>query len=256
MGDISYRVAAAVLVIDDFTDRLVSGSSIRMRVPGSSVKPIRKADGFFVFTTGAREIRQIEVESPVYHRALIDLESQRLNPGRPVLRVRLQPNRLYAASGKVTAIEGKAGPGDVIQVAPASFPQSLKLLYDYTRDGDDGGLTICLFPSEKKELSGKYLSIRTKEQAEAEVFRVLEPVDREQGLYALAEALKKDYKKAGASICPVFVTTADEKGEYFFLLPGPEGQEPFPCVVSCTGRKLKSLTADLLPGQVNRVDFV
>jgi hypothetical protein len=42
------RVAVAVLVLDDFTDRVLSGLAIQVSVPGMVGKPIRKSDGYFV----------------------------------------------------------------------------------------------------------------------------------------------------------------------------------------------------------------
>ena len=252
---IVYRVAVAVLVIDDFNDKILSGSAVQVRIVGLPDKPIRKSDGYFVFTTGRNEIRQIEVESHFYHKAVINLEPGKLNPQRPVLKVRLQPNRLYAAPGNVTFLEGRAKPDSEIQVIPEIHHQNLKLLYDYQKDGKTEDREISLFQAEKKDLAGKNLAIREKEQKEPEVFQILETTDQEQGTFLLAEALSKGYKKAGTTILPVYTTKADARGEYFLLLPGIEGKEACPCRIRCLADKETTIKATLTPGQGNRQDL-
>ena len=250
-----FQVAVAVQVIDDFNEKVLSGAAVRVRIPGSPAKPIRKSEGYFVFTAGDREIRQILVESPLYHTALVDIEPGRLNPKHPVLKVRLQPNRLYAAPGGVTCLEGKAGPGWEIRVIPEGG-QTLKLLYDYDPKGEGDGRTISLFQAEKKDLSGKRLAIRGKEQEAPEVFQVMEMTDREQGTCLMGEALKKGYKKAGASLFPVYTTTADEKGDYYLLLPGLEGKDDCPCRVRAAGAGKETEAVIMVkPGRNNRADW-
>ena len=253
---ITYQVAVAVLVIDDFNDKVLSGSAVQVRVSGLPDKPIRKTDGYFIFTAGKDEIRQIEVESPFYHKAVVKLEPGRLNPLHPVLKVRLQPNRLYGTPGSVTLLEGKAEPGSGIQVIPETRFQQLKLLYDYEREGNSEGREIRLFQAEKKDLAGKSLAICEKEQEEAEVFQVLEMTDQEQGVCILADALRKGYKKAGTTIFPVYTTKADAGGSYYLLLPGLEGKEGCPCLVRTMEGKQKTVKIDLIPGQRNRLDLV
>ncbi|MDR0469238.1 MAG: hypothetical protein LBH09_04625 [Peptococcaceae bacterium] len=253
---IIYQVAVAVQVIDDFNDKVLTGAAIQVRIAGGGAKPVRKQDGYFVFLAGQKEIRQIEVESPLYHKAVVDIELRRLNPLRPVLKVRLQPNRLYAVPGGATYLEGKAEPGSLIHVIPETRQQTLKLLYDYEKGGAGEGREIRLFRADKKDLSGKHLAIRAKEQEEPEVFQVLEMSDPEQGTCVIAAALGKGYKKAGAEILSVYTATADSRGDYYLLLPGLEGKDTCDCRVKVATGKAKTVTTQVKPGQGNRLDLV
>lgn len=255
-GNLIRRVAVAVLVLDDFTDRILSGSAIQVRATGLPAKPIRKSDGYFVFTTDQGQIRQIEVESIFYDKEIVIVEQEKLHPLHPVVKVRLKPNRRYAMPGSVTSLEGQAEPGSEIRVIYTSHPQPLKLLYDYGKNGGEAEREIRLFHPEKKDLAGRTLAIQSKEQKEPELFRVLEMTDSEKGVCLLTQALSKEYKKIGTTIFPVYTTRADKKGEFFLLLPGLKGKEPCPCRVQAVGQKTVRAESRLTPGQTNRLDLL
>ena len=255
---ITYRVAVALLVIDDFTDKIVSGAALQVRATGLPDKPIRKRDGHFVFTEGKSAISQIEIESPIYHKAVVKLEPDGLETGRPVLKVRLQPNRHYAAPGGATYLEGLAPPEREIRVIPETRQHLLRLLYDYDRAGEDKGREIRLYHADKKDLAGKRLAVFAKERQEPELFQVVEMRDREQGVCQLAAALSQAYKKAGTAIYPVYATNAGPTGEYFLYLPGLGGKETCSCRVQCAGAGAGAgitRQVELNPGQGNRLDF-
>jgi hypothetical protein len=255
-GILTRRVSVAVLVLDDFTDRVLSGAAIQVRATGLPAKPIRKSDGYFVFTTDQGTIRQIEVDSLSYEKEIVTVEPEALNPLHPVIKVRLKPNRQYASPGAVTCLEGRAEPGCEIRVIQTSNPQPLKLLYDYEKTGGEAEREIRIFHPEKKDLSGRTLAIQSQDQKEPEVFRVLEMTDREQGVCLLTKALSKAYKKIGAMIFPVYTTRANEKGEFFLLLPGLTGREPGRCRVQAVDKKTIQVESDLTPGKTNRLDLL
>jgi hypothetical protein len=255
MGNIIYNVALAVLVIDDFNDKVLSGPAVQVKVTDSADKPIRKQDGYFVFLAGKNEIRQIEVDAHFYNKEIVQIEPWMLQDRRPILRVRLRPNRMYALPGGATVLEGKAAPGSEIQAIPETRAKALKLLYDYEK-GKGEGREIHLFQSDKKDLAGKRFAVRGKEGDEPEVFHVMEMTDVESGACMMAEPLQKEYKKAGTSIFPVCTAKADEKGEYFLLLPGVEGKEACPCQIRISAAKGKTANVELTPGQSNKVDLV
>jgi len=264
MGEsqIIYRVALAVLVIDDFNNKILKGSSVQVKITDVPEKPIRKQDGYFVFTGDLETIQQIEVESPLYYKAVIKVAPKRLNPLHPVLKIRLQPNRLYGVPGGVTFLEGRGLPGTEIQVILENRAQQMKLLYDYSRENKDNSREIRLFQAAKKDLAGKYLAISGKEQQDPEIFQILEMTDPEQGVCILTEALSSDYKKTGTTIFPVYTAKTDDRGEYYLLLPGLEGKEPCPCLIKYkktnageTSERGPSLRGDIIPGQGNRLDL-
>ena len=255
---ITYRVAVALLIIDDFTDKIISGAALQVRATGLPDKPIRKNDGHFVFTEGNNVITQIEIESPIYHKAVVKLEPGGLEPGRPVLKVRLQPNRHYAAPGGATYLEGLAPPAGEIRVIPETRQHLFRLLYDYDQTGADQGREIHLYHAAKKDLAGKQLAIFAKARPEPELFQVLETSDREKGICQLAGALNHTYQKAGTTIYPVYATKAGPTGEYFLYLPGLEGKEPCPCRVQYAAAGAgagQTRQVELNPGQGNRLDF-
>lgn len=245
------RVAVAVLVLDDFTDQVLKGPAIEVSVPGMIGKPIRKSDGYFVFTTEHGPIRQIEVRSMFYVREIVDVDLTRLNPLQPVVRIRLKPNRRYGMAGSATCLEGRAEPGSEIRLIYGNHPYPLRLLYDYHNEQR----VIHLFDPEKRELSGKVLAIQGKEYPEPEIFRILEMTDREQGVCLIDRNLKKDYKKIGAVVHPVFMTHADEQGDYCLFLKDLNEKEEI-CTVQAAGVKTVRREWSLTANKMNRLDLI
>jgi hypothetical protein len=244
------RVSVAVLVLDDFTDQVLSGPAIQVSVPGMVGKPIRKSDGYFVFTSDQGPVRQVEVQSMFYARETVDVDPAQLNPLHPVVRIRLKPNRRYAMAGSATCLEGSAEPGSEVRLIHGSHPHPLRLLYDYSNKQRE----ISIFDPEKRELSGKVLAIQGKDQKEPEIFRILEMTDREQGVCLIDRDLKHDYKKIGAAIYPVYMARADEQGEYFLFLKDLSEKESL-CTVQAVGRKTVRRELSLAANRTNRLDL-
>lgn len=255
-GRLTSRVTVVVQVLDDFTDRVISGSAVQVRAVGLMAKPIRKSDGYFVFTADQGPIRQIAVESLFYEKEIVTLEPKALNPRHPVLKIRLKPNRRYTAPEPMTGLEGRAEPGSEIQVIYSSHPQPLKLLYDYKYDGREKGREIRLFHPEKKDLSGRTMAILSKEHPEPELFHILEMTDREQGICRLSKALSRSYKKIGATVLPVYTTRTDEEGNFFLFLPGLTGKKTVPYRIQAVGAKTVLMEPKLTQGIINRLDLL
>lgn len=255
-GYLTRRVTVAVQVLDDFTDRVLSGSAVQVHAIGLTAKPIRKSDGYFVFTADQGPIRQIAVESLFYEKEIVELDPEALNPRHPVLKIRLKPNRRYTAPEPVAGLEGEAEPGSEIQVIYVSHAQPLKLLYDYEQSDAEKTREIRIFDPEKKDLSGRTLSILSKDQDEPEIFHIVEMTDREQGICLLSKPLSKPYKKIGAAVIPVYTTRTDEHGQYFLFLPGLTGKKPGLCRVQAVGTKTVRVEKELTPGRVNRLDLL
>jgi hypothetical protein len=250
---IERRVSAAILVIDDFTDKILQGSAVQVRGTGLIGPPIRKNDGYFVFMTDQGPLNRVEVESFCYSRCESEVDTATLDPAFPVVKIRLQPNRNYSVPGGVTCLEGKAEARAEVRVILEQSAQPLKLLYDYEKSADNRVLN--LYDPENKDLAGKTLAIRGKDAGEPEIFHLLSLTDREQGAYRLAEPLAKGYKKAGAVILPVSTARADTEGNFFLLLRGLEGTEAATCRVQVAGAKLSSREISLTPGRVNQIDL-
>lgn len=231
------RVSVALLAVDDFTDQVITGQGVVAKRAELGQKAIAKSDGYHVFTNCHGPVA-VEVTAPCFHPERLVVDAEGLDPLFPVVKVRLQPNRLYVLPPDAICVSGLAEPGAAIRLTHESDPKPLKLLYDYTRKKD--GDSLSLFHSPGQDIEGKFFCIRDK-AGSAEHFRVGGRLDGKDGAYRIGEPLKKDYKKIGTVVFPVYTTRADSEGRYFLPLRNL-GSDTCECVLQSVGKRTKEQT--------------
>ncbi len=243
------RASLAVLVLDDYTGRVLKDSGILVSVEGAA-RPVRKSEGYYVFLNLSQRMAALTVKSDRYapEQRLVDLEA--LGGRDPVLKIRLKPSRRYPLPQGTTSLLGRAEPGSEVRILCSHTQKHFRLLYDYERDRDQKEIQI--FNPEKSDLDGKILSINNKGQ---ELVHVQSTKDRENNVYIMDKALEKDYKKVGTKIVPVFVTKADELGEYFIPLWNL-GDEDVGCQCEMWGSSTVTKAITLEIGKMNQLDFI
>ena len=88
------RVSLAVLLIDDFTGRIITSSDAQVSVEGGR-KPVVKREGFRVFTNLTEPEVRVRAGGPCYCEEEQAVDLRQLDRSLPVVRLRLRPNRWY-----------------------------------------------------------------------------------------------------------------------------------------------------------------
>lgn len=251
------RVSAAVMVLDDFTGRPIRSGDLQVSAAEALSPPVRKQDGYFLFLDCAVPSLEITARAWAYHPATVRVDLAALPPLRPVVKLRLTPNRNYAVPRQTTCLEGTAPAGTKVRVFCENDPRPLRLLYDYSKKGEEGGRLIRLYAPAPEDMDGKQFVLLPKEEGPRSFFEVRETLDGEEGRYLLTAPLDRDRKKAGATILPVSEAAADAKGSFFLPLRALPVKE-YRCRVLWTlpGENTeREQSLALEPGRVTRLDL-
>ena len=250
------RVSAAVLVLDDFTGRPITTADLQVTAAEILRRPVRKGDGYFLFLDSPVSKLHITARAWAYHPATLEVDLSALASLRPVVKLRLTPNRNYSIPMQTTCLEGEAAPGTEIQVFCRNDPRPLRLLYDYGRDGPEGGRLLQIYDPTGSDLEGRRFALLRKGEEQAECFSVLDRLEEVEGGCLLAAPLERDCKKAGATVLPVSTAAADGSGRYFLPLRNL-GVKTYLCRVlwAAPGRDWQEQTLELEPGLVRRLDL-
>ena len=211
---IHIRASLAVLLIDDFTGKIITSPSLRVTACGGR-KPVRKPEGFWVFLNLTSPETEVAVDGPCYYSERQTIALKELDSANPVVRLRLKPDRTYKLPKGtlcMTAVLPKLASLMVFNEQGSDYK---KLLADYEK----GSKEISLYQGGKEELEGKICCIMGKKETK-ECIRLGKLKDRDKGIYLLDQTLKDSYKKIGTKIYPVSYIKAQDAGEYFLPLSG------------------------------------
>lgn len=216
---ISIQVSLAVAAIDDFSGRPVTRSQLHVWIDGER-PPVVKEGGYFLFTDLKNTHPVIHLEGPMFYRQDIIFDTHKwMQYKGKVLKVRMIPNRSYPIPRHTTCIQGHAAPGSTVLAYNTGLKEPLKLLYPYTAGQED----ICIFHPDDMDLEGKRFYIRGKDGTSQEVFKIagrIQAGEQEKNRYGLALPLMHAYKKIGTAIYPVYVSKADQAGEFYLPAAG------------------------------------
>ena len=247
---VRYRVSLVLTLVDDFSNKVIAGSGFRVWIPGEK-PPVRKPEGYYIFTNLQGPEAQVFIEAGLYESRAVTAELG----GVPYtsIKVRLTPNRNYPMPRDTTCVEGRAEPGSLIRILCPEDSRPLKLIYDYERGGEKDGLQISLYHPENGDIEGKVLYI-TNENTGSEFFRVLQRTGK-NGDYALEESLSADYRKIGTTVLLAAGGRADDEGAFFLPIPNVTGvTNRFLC--EAVGKETTiRLERRFKTGAVNHLDF-
>lgn len=249
---IRVRASLVVLVIDDFTGKVISDGSVIVSIADGS-KPIRKADGYYVFVNVNQQQIHLTVSADYYitEKRIIDMTA--IDRVAPVVKIRVKPNRNYPLQKSMTAIYGKAEPHSEIRILCDNIQKYYRLLYDY--DPEKNKREISIFNPDKTDLDGKLLLIKDKEETDGELIRIVDTKSREDNLYLLDKEAETGYKKLGTRLLPIFTHTCDESGEFFITLYNTGVQE-LSCQCEMLGSTNVKQSVTVESGKSSRLDFI
>lgn len=200
------EVSLVIVPIDDFTEKIITGSGLRMYTENGRRPSIRKQDGYHVFCGLTGNTVRICADGPFYQKQTVEFPVGDISKA---YTMRMLPNASYPIPAGATCVRGKIKPESRIRLFFPKQKKSYKLLYDYIPEKHDCRLSV--FSAETVQLEGKTLCIGSSD-GKKEFFRVKE----QQGETCRTEtSLTGEYKKIGTSIYPVYETYADEDGNFY-----------------------------------------
>ncbi len=215
--NISTRVSLVVCLIDGFTTKQKSGGNINVLLQDCPQKPIRKSDGYYVFTNLSKDIYNIIIQSDVYIDESVAVAAEHINPAEPVVYITLKPGPAYPFPVGTTLIRGavRASSGGAIQGAAVEAVVTSRdcARARLVRDGaKKGNREICLGDVSGIVAVGDSYQLAGKDGETAEICRVA-GMEAKAQCYRLERSLQHNHQ-GGALLMPVVTTVTDQKGEY------------------------------------------
>ncbi len=246
---VSINVSLVVAAVDDFSNKPLSGSQLRVWIEGER-PAVPKDGGYYLFTNLRQQKAVLNLSGAMFHEQQIVLEQNKLEQYQgKALKVRMIPNRVYPIPHNTTCVQGKALPGTVIMAYNKKKENPFRLLYAYTAGKEE----ISIFHPEDMDLEGKAFCIQNKEKTKWEVFRAAEQVDVKKAAYRLEKPLKFAYRKIGTAIYPIYILRADEKGEFYLPISDVNAKKPV-FIFWVDGEEDGQTEIELQSGRVNYLD--
>lgn len=239
------KVSLALLPIDDFTDRIITGSQLHVYIKEGNIPSIRKPDGYHIFCDLAGSEAEICMEGPLYQRKVLKLP---LGQGEPnIYRVRILPSVSYPLSQGTTIVKGVLPKNSELRLIFPGQRKGCKLLYDY--DPDVHKEELCLFRPYEMSLEGKTLCISGKDG----IFEFLRVSDQRGNSCVLEQPLSKAYQKSGTGVYPVYEAAAGEDGSVYLPIGNLAGEETCVCILRTAGGEEKTCEIVLTAGRESRI---
>lgn len=237
------KVSLVLLPIDDFTDRIIIGSNLRMFTKEGKKPSIRKEDGYHVFCDLAGDEAEICIEGPLYQEQILKLPigQEELN----IYQVRMVPGASYPIPQGATIVKGTLPAGSILRLFFTDQKRNCKLLYDY--DPKSQGKELSLFQPYQMHLEGKTLCVSGKDK-KMEFFRVF---DQKGELCILEYPLSKAYQKLGTNVYPVYEAAVREDGSFYLPISHLPEEEKSVAVLRGTDGKEKVCEIALTAGREN-----
>ena len=248
------KVSLVVLAIDDFTDKPILGSNVRIYIEGEA-PPIRKPDGHHVFVNLDKSLVTVHAVGGQYNPRSVQCQLNKDDEQYTFLKLRMIPNRSYPIPPNTTCIEGQAPPGSVIRIFCLDTAHAYKLLYDYQKGGvETDNRVISIFHPDDVDMEGKLLCITDSDGQNQELIRITGVADKENKMYLLEKELSANYKKIGTSLFSVYETVTDHNGNFFLPIANTYKEKNL-YVCEVVGEKSTSVELELISGRVNKIDL-
>lgn len=239
------RVSVALLPIDDFTGRIITGSRLRVYTRKDNIASLRKPDGYHIFCDLMGSEVEICLEGPLYQKQILRLP---IGYEEPIIRqVRMIPGPACPLPDGTTFFRGTLPKGSVFRLFCSSQKRSCRLLYDY--DPLVQKEELSLFRPYEISLEGKTLCISDQEN-DLEFIRVS---DQRSDTCILERPLSRPYQRADARVYPVHEAAAGEDGKFYLPVFGPAGKEVCVCILTEADGKQHRWEITPIAGEENLV---
>lgn len=207
-------VSLVLCFTDEFTGQIISDTGLRVGIP-KAPGPLRKREGYYVFTGVQGEWAHVIVDSPWYGQRSFEVPVRRDDKeALKVQKLRLCPTPAHPLVRGATCVYGKAMPNEMISACCPADGDYRKLLLD----GKKGEEKLVIYSREDEDLEGSCFFLTDTGGSGKEVIELGALTGQGTGTYELKAPLRENHKKIGTKLCILRRTKADAEGNYFLPL--------------------------------------
>ncbi|MCM1103319.1 MAG: hypothetical protein NC409_04355 [Clostridium sp.] len=224
----------AVLPVDGFTDRPILARDFTAEVDGAR-PPMRKRDGFFVFSQGRHfcpgqespppekeDALTVRLKGRGYQEAVVHVPVGFSAPKSPVITVRMNPDVSYPFPAQTIRLAGRLSEHCCLRAALLQKKSSLRLAEDYHA----GEEWICVYRGEQTSLAGGLFYIEAGAACGGcgEFILFSDAESGEAGRYRLSAPMTGNFDRRTARLYPARMQKTEEREEtYFFAFRTDKG---------------------------------
>ncbi|MCG9968455.1 carboxypeptidase-like regulatory domain-containing protein [Pelotomaculum terephthalicicum JT] len=255
----STKVSLVVCPVDDYTASPKSGGNIHVFLREHPGRPVRKADGYFVFTGLPVGTYHVVVQSDIYLNETTIVKLEEIDPAEPIVYISLKPNSAYPFPAGTTLLRAALRDSGGNPAPDANVRATVMSASCAGAKVAQGGVKKGLHEINLTNVAGKIavgdiFLIKEQEEVCSE-YCVITGVSKGTHSYQVAEPLRYDHKR-GVLLLPVVVTRADQRGEVVAYFRGAK-EKIFDVKVefSCEN-KIKIEELKMTEGEVNYLGIV
>jgi hypothetical protein len=220
---LTQQISLILLPYDDLTDRVIKEPLLSVYLDHREIAPVRKKEGFLIFTDLDNPIIRLKILSARYHpfNTVIDLTN--LNPLHPVLLVCLKPGAGYIQPLSTSLISGyvRDKKGRLLKQCPVTVQHNweggrIQLTEDTSATGKG---RLRLAAPQFKHLPGRQFVIQDVKTRILERFLILQHYE-DSHIYILDTPLSKHYP-AGTLMFQLTELVTDDEGRFVFYMQTP-----------------------------------
>lgn len=207
------QVRLVIIPIDDYTNEIITTPRLDITINGKRAEII-KQDGIHIFTNILDE-NVLKIPKGIYQeRSESFLIHEVLNG---VLYIRLLPSMEYKQSGSRTVIKGKINPKNMLSIRFINRWQPYRIISIHKEPP-----MVHIYHSSDFFLEGKSFLIEEEDKKETIhiVQRAPKGSDKKE-LYFCSKSLQYQYIPHKCILKREYCITANEKGEFYFMVPVP-----------------------------------
>lgn len=241
-----------ILPVDAFTGKAILQQDFSVFIEGAG-KPVRKEDGFWVFTKLPEGRMRIILRGKHYQNREAWYEGNR-GMGSGYMKIRLSPDRTYSFPQGTIYMEGMLSAETRVFAAAKSRMRFERLAADCGRG--DGTLTV--YQGGRMDLTGGLYYISEGESARGEWIRLAELCDPQQGIYSLAAPAGMDWKRRRTYMYPAAELEPEGQGRPYFLglwVDAAEESKTVVCLVDRAGKGAEEMVFTVETGKTLHQDF-
>ena len=242
-------VSLVVQLYDDYTGRRITSPEVCVTAEDGR-KPVRKQEGFLVFTNLEGPAVRLSAESALYQPQRLWVKAASPGQKAPCIKLRLKPGRCYPFPAGAAFAAGRMQPGDRVLLIPKDTGVCFRLLYD----ADKGQDALHIFHGRKQELEGKKMAVWEKGRI-LQIITLAAASPEGEEAFMLQEPLQEDCKKASVRLYPVAEAEADEGGEIFLAVGNLKEPQTMLLQVIRQGKRLLEYSFMLEPGKEHKIEM-
>lgn len=204
-----HSVSLGVFVVDDLTGNPVTGSNARVWIDNNR-PPIKKGDGWFVFTDLENKEYTVNAEGGFYNKTSINCVAD--DSGTKTVTIRLSPTRSYPVPEGMLRVEGKAEPFAEITVCVADRNISCKLLSDAEQNSSE----LMIYHTDNAVLDGCLFRLISDDTEED--ISITGSLSDDKRKYGLMSPLREFHPRTGSILYPLCKTKTDKNGLFFLVI--------------------------------------